>query len=52
MKKEDVTRSCVQEIYKILKLGGIFVSQVPNFAYYKSEVYSFSKMENEELFSS
>jgi ubiquinone/menaquinone biosynthesis C-methylase UbiE len=49
--KKDTTRSYINEVYRVLKPNGIFISDVPVFDYYKSEIFSFTNEENDKLFS-
>lgn len=49
MKKKTI-KSYINEVYRVLKPGGVFISQVPKFDYYKNKNYSFSMTDNEQLF--
>jgi ubiquinone/menaquinone biosynthesis C-methylase UbiE len=48
---KSITKSYVDEVHRVLKRGGIFVTDIPRLEHYKDDEYAFSKQECEALFN-
>lgn len=48
---KKTTKSYIDEVHRVLRPGGVFVTDVPRLEYYKDDEYAFSREECESLFS-
>ncbi len=48
---KDTIRSYVEEVYRVLNLGGLFLAQVPRMDFYHDKRFAFTVSEAEELFN-
>jgi SAM-dependent methyltransferase len=48
--EKAITKLYVDEVHRVLKPGGIFVSQIPRLDYYKDDKFAFLKSEVDGLF--
>jgi len=49
---KNTTKQYIQEVYRVLKLNGVFRAQVPRMCFYKDDAYAFQEKETLKLFQS
>jgi ubiquinone/menaquinone biosynthesis C-methylase UbiE len=48
---KSITNSYINEVHRVLKPGGSFVTDIPRIDYYKDDKFAFTKNETEALFA-